>query len=154
MILSRSAALGTAALMPVEHVRFWLNRLAGEISLLASGLVQGGGWAWRPVPMGRAYSFDLRERVAEAVAEGESCRAAAARFAVGVSTVVRWSQRARETGSPAALPVGGHRPLKPAVQAGGQGWLGAGAADGEARHHAAGCQDANISTVPRRPAGA
>ena len=68
--------------------------------------------------MGRPYSFDLRERVAAAVAEGESCRAAAARFAVGVATVVRWSQRARETGSPAALPVGGHRPFKLAGEAG------------------------------------
>lgn len=67
--------------------------------------------------MGRPYSFDLRERVAAAIAEGESCRAAAARFSIGAATAVRWSRRARETGSPAALPVGGHRRFKLADEA-------------------------------------
>lgn len=42
--------------------------------------------------MGRAYSLDLRERVVAAVASGESCRAVAATFKVGVASVVKWSQ--------------------------------------------------------------
>lgn len=67
--------------------------------------------------MGRPYSLDLRERVAAAVAAGESCRAVAARFSVGVATAVRWSQRARQTGSPAASKMGGHRPFKLAGEA-------------------------------------
>jgi transposase len=60
--------------------------------------------------MGRAYSFDLRERVVAAVAEGQSCRAVAATFKVSVASVVKWSQRFRATGSAAARSVGGNRP--------------------------------------------
>jgi len=48
------------------------------------------------------YSLDLRERVVEAVDAGASCRAAAASFRVSVSTVVKWAQRWRATGSVAA----------------------------------------------------
>ena len=61
--------------------------------------------------MGRAYSLDLRERVVAAVAAGESCRSVAATFKVGVASVVKWSQRFRATGSAAARPMGGNRPL-------------------------------------------
>ena len=60
--------------------------------------------------MARAYSLDLRERVVGAVAAGQSCRLAARTFMVGVSSVVKWSQRHRAVGSPAALKMGGHRP--------------------------------------------
>lgn len=60
--------------------------------------------------MSRAYSTDLRERVVGAVAAGASCRRAADQFGVSVATVVRWSQRYRETGSVAPGKVGGHRP--------------------------------------------
>lgn len=42
--------------------------------------------------MGRALSMDLRERVMAAVDGGMSCRAAAARFGVGVSSAIRWRQ--------------------------------------------------------------
>jgi len=59
--------------------------------------------------MGRAYSLDLRERVVAAVAAGESCRKVAATFRVSVASVVKWSQRARATGSPAAKPMLGRR---------------------------------------------
>jgi transposase len=55
--------------------------------------------------------LDLRERVVAAVAAGESCRAVAKRFSVSVASVVKWSQRARATGSPAAAKVGGRRPF-------------------------------------------
>jgi transposase len=70
--------------------------------------------------MARPYSLDLRERVAARVAGGASCRAAAALFEVSVSSVVRWSQLKRQTGSAAAKPMGGRRPL---VLAGERAWL-------------------------------
>src|SRR5690606_11031172 len=59
--------------------------------------------------MARPYSNDLRERVANAVATGRSCREVAALFEVSVASVVKWSQRQRSTGSAAAKPMGGHR---------------------------------------------
>jgi len=60
--------------------------------------------------MTRAYSDDLRERVVGAVASGESCRVVASRFGVAVSSVVKWSQRYRRTGSVSPDRMGGHRP--------------------------------------------
>jgi transposase len=59
--------------------------------------------------MSRPYSNDLRERVVAAVRSGESCRAVASRFEVAVSTVVKWSQRYRATGSVAPGKIGGYR---------------------------------------------
>jgi transposase len=59
--------------------------------------------------MTRPYSDDLRERVVGAVDTGESCRAVAARFEVAVSSVVKWSQRYRRTGSVSPGKIGGHR---------------------------------------------
>jgi transposase len=62
--------------------------------------------------MARAYSRDLRERVVGSVQAGRSCRATAALFGVSVASVVKWSARFRQTGSAAAKPMGGPRPLK------------------------------------------
>ena len=59
--------------------------------------------------MTRPLSLDLRERVVAAVLAGESCRSVAARFEVAVSSVVKWSQRYRETGSVTPGKMGGHR---------------------------------------------
>lgn len=59
--------------------------------------------------MTRALSNDLRERVVEATGAGENCRAVASRFGVAVSSVVKWSQRYRATGSVAPGKMGGHR---------------------------------------------
>jgi transposase len=59
--------------------------------------------------MTRPLSDDLRERVVAAVCGGESCRAVASRFGVAVSSVVKWSQRFRSTGSVAPGKMGGHR---------------------------------------------
>src|SRR5271169_3911280 len=59
--------------------------------------------------MARAYSLDLRERVVAAVEAGQSCRVVAKTFMVSVASVVKWSQRQRATGSPAAGRVGGRR---------------------------------------------
>jgi putative transposase len=58
--------------------------------------------------MTRPLSDDLRERVVAAVRRGESCRAVASRFGVAVSSVVKWSQRYRATGSVAPGKMGGH----------------------------------------------
>jgi transposase len=57
--------------------------------------------------MARALSQDLRDRVVAATDSGMSCRAAAARFGVGVATAVRWRQMAREYGRAIAGKPGG-----------------------------------------------
>src|SRR5574340_1181669 len=49
--------------------------------------------------MARPLSKDLRERIVEAVEGGQSRRAAAGRFRVSVSCVIKLMQRWRETGS-------------------------------------------------------
>ena len=68
--------------------------------------------------MTKPYSLDLRERVTERVAAGDSVRAVATIFTVSVASVVRWSQRLRRTGSAAGGKMGGHRAL-----IGERGWL-------------------------------
>ncbi len=67
--------------------------------------------------MARPYSEDLRERAVEAKM---SCQAAADLFGVGVSSVVRWRQLKRATGSVAAKAMGGKR--KPKL-AGERDWI-------------------------------
>src|SRR5437764_10555608 len=65
----------------------------------------------RPAWMGKPYSMDLRERAVGAVETGGlSCHQAAAQFGVGVSTVIVWVRRLRETGSVAPGQMGGHKP--------------------------------------------
>jgi transposase len=59
--------------------------------------------------MTRPLSLDLRERVVASVLAGESCRSVAQRFNIAVSSVVKWSQRQRATGSAAPGKMGGHR---------------------------------------------
>ena len=59
--------------------------------------------------MVRPYSLDLRERVIGALETGASCRSVAARFDLAVSTVVKWGQRYRETGTVAPGKYGGHK---------------------------------------------
>ena len=57
-----------------------------------------------------------------AVAGGMSRAAAAHRFGVSRSSAIRWTKRAEETGSPAALPMGGKKPF---ALAGEAAWIGA-----------------------------
>ena len=57
--------------------------------------------------MGRPLSVDLRARALAAVDKGMSRRAAAARFGVSVSSVIRWDAARRATGSFAPKPQGG-----------------------------------------------
>jgi putative transposase len=72
-------------------------------------VIQDAGWIGGQHLMARPLSNDLRERVVAAVVAGESCRAVAARFGVAVSSVVKWSQRYRATGSVVPGKMGGHR---------------------------------------------
>ncbi|MCC0065788.1 MAG: transposase [Rhodovulum sp.] len=59
--------------------------------------------------MTKAYSNDLRERVVAAMQSGESCRSVAARFGVAPSSVVKWTNRVRRTGSVSPAQMGGYR---------------------------------------------
>ena len=70
--------------------------------------------------MVRPYSVDLRERVAAAAASGQPIRSVAATFNVSVASVAKWSLRLRQTGSAAAKPMGGKRPI---LLAGQRAWL-------------------------------
>jgi transposase len=72
--------------------------------------------------MARAYSLDLRERVVAAVEKGGlSRRRAAAQFGVGISTVILWVRRLRETGSVRPRKIGGYKPK--AIRGEHQAWL-------------------------------
>ena len=62
--------------------------------------------------MARAYSQDLRDRVIDAALSGPSLRQAAARFNIGVSTVIGWVGRLRDSGEPSARRQGRPRGLK------------------------------------------
>jgi transposase len=62
--------------------------------------------------MPKAYSLDLRERVARFVEAGRSCHAVAAHFRVSVSFVVKLMKTFRTTGRLAPKPSGGRRHAK------------------------------------------
>ena len=57
--------------------------------------------------MGKPLSMDLRRRALGAVDAGMSRRAAAGRFGVSVSSVIRWDASRRDMGSFAPKPQGG-----------------------------------------------
>ena len=59
--------------------------------------------------MTRALSVDLRERVIAAVADGASCRQAAARFGVSASSAIRWNALAKTKGDATPKRQGGDR---------------------------------------------
>ncbi len=62
--------------------------------------------------MARAYSHDLRVRVLDAVSEGLSRREAAARYRIGIATVIRWAAHAAVTGETKAKRQGRPRGSK------------------------------------------
>ena len=62
--------------------------------------------------MARPYSLDLRERVVTQVAGGMTHEEVAELNGIVSSTVSKWCSRERQTGSPAAKPMGGKRPRK------------------------------------------
>lgn len=57
--------------------------------------------------MPKAYSMDLRDRAVARVVAGESVRSVAAVLDISVSSVVKWHQRYRATGSAAPGRMGG-----------------------------------------------
>jgi transposase len=60
--------------------------------------------------MTRALSMDLRERAMARLEDGETCREVAGALQIAVSSVVKWSQRKRETGSCAPKKPPGPKP--------------------------------------------
>jgi putative transposase len=62
--------------------------------------------------MTRPLSMDLRERALARLGAGESIRAVAASLSISPSSVVKWSQRHRRTGSVAPGRIGGNTPPK------------------------------------------
>jgi putative transposase len=59
--------------------------------------------------MAKPISEDLRSRAVAAYVSGASCRAVAARFGIGESSVQRWERRFRATGSVLPSPMGGSK---------------------------------------------
>lgn len=59
--------------------------------------------------MARPLSNDLRERVVARHEAGESIRAVAEVFGIAPSTVSKWAERRRRTGSVAPAKFGGYR---------------------------------------------
>lgn len=71
--------------------------------------------------MTRPYSDDLRERAVAAVDGGLSRHQAAKRYSVGVSSVIRWVQAHRRTGSVSPRPIGGSRGCR--IKGADRDWL-------------------------------
>lgn len=71
--------------------------------------------------MAKPYSMDLRERAVRRVGRGESVRAVADALSISASSVVKWSQRLRATGSAAPGKMGGHR--RPKIAGRHRTWL-------------------------------
>ena len=59
--------------------------------------------------MGHPLSSDLRKRALAAIDAGMSRRAAAERFGVSASSVIRWDQRRRQEGHARPRAQGGDR---------------------------------------------
>ena len=62
--------------------------------------------------MARSISVDLRERAMARLDRGQTVRQVAEALSVAPSSVVKWSQRRRATGSCAPARRGGNRPRK------------------------------------------
>lgn len=62
--------------------------------------------------MTKPLSMDIRNRAMVRLDAGETVRAVAEALSVAPSSVVKWSQRRRASGSAAPGKVGGHRPHK------------------------------------------
>jgi transposase len=88
-------------------------RLNCRDSQTVRSLIQDGAGLWRLVPMARAYSQDLRDRVIDAVLrQGLSRRAAARHFGVSEASSVKWLQRYERLDDRRPAGTGGHRPSK------------------------------------------
>ena len=90
--------------------------------------------------MAKSLSFDLRSRVLAAIADGLSCRQAAARFEVSASSAIRWKALRQAGGNGRPKPQGGDR-LSRRTDA--HASLIAAALDDAPRHHTAGVEGAS-----------
>ena len=75
-------------------------------------LVRHEGWAWRPAFRTKPLSVDIRDRAMARLDAGKTVREVADALSVAPSSVVKWSQRLRATGSAAPGKIGGHVPRK------------------------------------------
>jgi len=71
--------------------------------------------------MARPHSMDLRERAMSRLAAGQTSYEVAAALNVAVSSVIKWAERRRKTGSAAPGTMGGHRPFL--ISAGHRDWV-------------------------------
>ncbi len=71
--------------------------------------------------MAKPYAMELRERAVKFVLAGESRHAVARRLGLGASTVIRWLDRHKTTGSVAPAEFGGYR--KPKIAGPYREWL-------------------------------
>lgn len=62
--------------------------------------------------MTKPLSMDIRDRAMARLDAGETVREAAGALSIAPSSVVKWSQRRRATGSAAPGKIGGHVPRK------------------------------------------
>jgi hypothetical protein len=78
------------------------------------------GWSGGQPAWEHPTRWILRERAVAAVERGMSRAEAARQFQVSHSSVIRWTKRKAETGSPAAMPMGGKKPFR---LAGEDAWI-------------------------------
>ena len=78
--------------------------------------------------MTKPLSLNIRVRAMARLAAGETVREAAAALSVAPSSVVKWSQRRRATGSATPGKIGGHVPRK--IRGEQADWLRARMAEG------------------------
>jgi putative transposase len=102
----------------LERDEAGLNRLGFPNRLVSDSSCWPG---WRPAAMVRPLSMDLRERAVARIAAGESVRKVARALSVAPSSVVKWTQRLRATGSVAPGKIGGHVP--PKIAGAHRAWL-------------------------------
>ena len=71
--------------------------------------------------MARPYSMDLRQRAMARLAAGETSQAVAETLRVAASSVIKWAQRQRATGSVEPGRMGGHR--RPKITGADRDWV-------------------------------
>jgi putative transposase len=79
--------------------------------------------------MTKPLSMDLRERAMARLDAGETVRAVAEALSIAPSSVVKWSERKRTTGSVAPGKIGGH--VLPKIRGAEADWLRARIAEGD-----------------------
>ena len=108
-----NAVIPIAALIPLSWLLLWLERVRHRQNQKGDSqgsqkVIQAMSWVKGGQPwMTRPYSEDLRERVVRVVESGTSRNAAAKRFDVSISFVVKLMQRWKQRGTIKADKYGG-----------------------------------------------